>query len=103
MAKVLDDFFADGKMGQLRAERRTFVHYRVSGRIAQTGEKIIMGIYFKAEGAIKPFSIDRMTMERRDHESVEQLGVISKINDSYRESHGLASSNALDETGKCFG
>lgn len=28
--------------------------------------------------------------------TLEQLGVISALNDSYRESHGLASSNALD-------
>lgn len=28
--------------------------------------------------------------------TLEQLGVISVLNDNYRESHGLASSNALD-------
>lgn len=39
--------------------------------------------------------------ETEDEYTLEQLGVISALNDSYRESHGLASSNALD-SGKCI-
>ena len=44
----------------------------------------------------KTFGIDRMTWNGDTMNTLEQLGVISALNDSYRESHGLASSNALD-------
>lgn len=65
------------------------------GQNTQTGEKIVIGIYFKLNSD-KTFGIDRMTWNGDTMNTLEQLGVISALNDSYRESHGLASSNALD-------
>ena len=55
----------------------------------------MIGIYFKLNSD-KTFGIDRMTWNGDTMNTLEQLGVISALNDSYRESHGLASSNALD-------
>lgn len=95
MGEVLDDFFADGKWDNYEQNGVTYVSYTGIGQNTQTGEKIEIGIYFKLNSD-KTFGIDRMTWNGDTMNTLEQLGVISALNDSYRESHGLASSNALD-------
>ena len=95
MGEVLDDFFADGKWDNYEQNGVTYVSYTGIGQNTQTGEKIVIGIYFKLNSD-KTFGIDRMTWNGDTMNTLEQLGVISALNDSYRESHGLASSNALD-------
>ena len=95
VGEVLDDFFADGKWDNYEQNDVTYVSYTGIGQNTQTGEKIVIGIYFKLNSD-KTFGIDRMTWNGDTMNTLEQLGVISALNDSYRESHGLASSNALD-------
>ena len=95
VGEVLDDFFADGKWDNYEQNGVTYVSYTGIGQNTQTGEKIVIGIYFKLNSD-KTFGIDRMTWNGDTMNTLEQLGVISALNDSYRESHGLASSNALD-------
>lgn len=95
VGEVLDDFFADGKWDNYEQNGVTYVSYTGIGQNTQTGEKIEIGIYFKLNSD-KTFGIDRMTWNGDTMNTLEQLGVISALNDSYRESHGLASSNALD-------
>ena len=95
VGEVLDDFFADGKWDNYEQNGVTYVSYTGIGQNTQTGEKIVIGIYFKLNND-KTFGIDRMTWNGDTMNTLEQLGVISALNDSYRESHGLASSNALD-------
>ena len=95
VGEVLDDFFADGKWDNYEQNGVTYVSYTSIGQNTQTGEKIVIGIYFKLNSD-KTFGIDRMTWNGDTMNTLEQLGVISALNDSYRESHGLASSNALD-------
>lgn len=95
VGEVLDDFFADGKWDNYEQTGVTYVSYTGIGQNTQTGEKIVIGIYFKLNSD-KTFGIDRMTWNGDTMNTLEQLGVISALNDSYRESHGLASSNALD-------
>ena len=95
VGEVLDDFFADGKWDSYEQNGVTYVSYTGIGQNTQTGEKIVIGIYFKLNSD-KTFGIDRMTWNGDTMNTLEQLGVISALNDSYRESHGLASSNALD-------
>ena len=95
VGEVLDDFFADGKWDNYEQNGVTYVSYTGIGQNTQTGEKIVIGIYFKLNSD-KTFGIDRMTWNGDTMNTLAQLGVISALNDSYRESHGLASSNALD-------
>ena len=95
VGEVLDDFFADGKWDNYEQNGVTYVSYTGIGQNTQTGEKIVIGIYFKLNSD-KTFGIDRMTWNGDTMNTLEQLGVISALNDSYREDHGLASSNALD-------
>ena len=95
VGEVLDDFFADGKWDNYEQNGVTYVSYTGIGQNTQTGEKIVIGIYFKLNSD-KTFGIDRMTWNGDTMNTLEQLGVISALNDSYREAHGLASSNALD-------
>ena len=95
VGEVLDDFFADGKWDNYEQNGVTYVSYTGLGQNTQTGEKIEISIYFKLNSD-KTFGIDRMTWNGDTMNTLEQLGVISALNDSYRESHGLASSNALD-------
>lgn len=95
VGEVLDDFFADGKWDNYEQNGVTYVSYTGIGQNTQTGEKIEISIYFKLNSD-KTFGIDRMTWNGDTMNTLEQLGVISALNDSYRESHGLASSNALD-------
>ena len=95
VGEVLDDFFADGKWDNYEQNGVTYVSYTGIGQNTQTGDKIVIGIYFKLNSD-KTFGIDRMTWNGDTMNTLEQLGVISALNDSYRESHGLASSNALD-------
>lgn len=93
VGEVLDGFFANGKWENYEQDGVTFVHYSGECVNTQTGEEIIMGIYFKLKED-KSFSIDRMTMDGETMNLLEQYAVLSKISDSY---HGIASSNALDE------
>ena len=93
VGEVLDDFFADGKWDNYEQNGVTYVSYSGECVNTQTGEEIIMGIYFKLKED-KSFSIDRMTMDGETMNLLEQYAVLSKISDSY---HGIASSNALDE------
>lgn len=93
VGEVLDGFFANGKWENYEQDGVTFVHYSGECVSTQTGEEIIMGIYFKLKED-KSFSIDRMTMDGETMNLLEQYAVLSKISDSY---HGIASSNALDE------
>ena len=95
VGEVLDDFFTDGKWDNYEQNGVTYVSYTGIGQNTQTGEKIEISIYFKLNND-KTFGIDRMTWNGDAMNTLEQLGVISALNDSYRESHGLASSNALD-------
>lgn len=95
VGEVLDDFFTDGKWDNYEQNGVTYVSYTGIGQNTQTGEKIEISIYFKLNSD-KTFGIDRMTWNGDTMNTLEQLGVISALNDSYRESHGLASSNALD-------
>ena len=95
VGEVLDDFFTDGKWDNYEQNGVTYVSYTGIGQNTQTAEKIEISIYFKLNND-KTFGIDRMTWNGDTMNTLEQLGVISALNDSYRESHGLASSNALD-------
>ena len=96
VGEVLDDFFANGTWENYEQDGVTFVHYSGECVSTQTGEEIIMGIYFKLKED-KSFSIDRMTMDGETMNLLEQYAVLSKISDSYCKDHGIASSNALDE------
>ena len=96
VGEVLDGFFANGKWENYEQDGVTFVHYSGECVNTQTGEEIIMGIYFKLKED-KSFSIDRMTMDGETMNLLEQYAVLSKISDSYCKDHGIASSNALDE------
>ena len=93
---MLDGFFANGKWENYEQDGVTFVHYSGECVNTQTGEELIMGIYFKLKGD-KSFSIDRMTMDGETMNLLEQYAVLSKISNSYCNDHGIASSNALDE------
>ena len=95
VGEVLDDFFTDGKWDNYEQNGVTYVSYTGIGQNTQTGEKIEISIYFKLNND-KTFGIDRMTWNGDTMNTLEQLGGISALNDSYRESHDLASSNALD-------
>ena len=95
VGEVLDDFFADGKWDNYEQGGVTYVSYTGTGENTRTGEKVVVSIYFKLNSD-KTFGIDRMTWNGDTMNTLEQLGVVSALNDSYRESHGLASSNALD-------
>ena len=96
VGEVLDGFFANGKWENYEQDGVTFVHYSGECVNTQTGEEIIMGIYFKLKED-KSFSIDRMTMDGETMNLLEQYAVLSKISDSYCKDHGIASNNALDE------
>lgn len=96
VGEVLDGFFANGKWENYEQDGVTFVHYSGKCVNTQTGEELIMGIYFKLKED-KSFSIDRMTMDGETMNLLEQYAVLSKISDSYCKDHGIASSNALDE------
>ena len=96
VGEVLDGFFANGKWENYEQDGVTFVHYSGECVNTQTGEEIIMGIYFKLKED-KSFSIDRMTMDGETMNLLERYAVLSKINESYCKNHGIASSNALDD------
>lgn len=96
VGEVLDGFFANGEWENYEQDGVTFVHYSGECVNTQTGEEIVMGIYFKLKED-KSFSIDRMTMDGETMNLLEQYAVLSKISDSYCKDHGIASSNALDE------
>ena len=95
VGEVLDDFFANGKWENYEQDGVTFVHYSGECANTQTGEKIIMGFYFKLED--DSFSIDRMTWAGETMNLLERYAVLSKISESYCQNHGIASSNALDD------
>ena len=83
VGEVLDDFFADGKWDNYEQNGVTYVSYTGIGQNTQTGEKIEISIYFKLNND-KTFGIDRMTWNGDTMNTLEQLGVISALNDSYR-------------------
>ena len=95
VGEVLDDFFANGKWENYEQDGVTFVHYSGECANTQTGEKTIMGFYFKLED--DSFSIDRMTWDGETMNLLERYAVLSKISESYCQNHGIASSNALDD------
>lgn len=95
VGEVLDDFFANGKWENYEQDGVTFVHYSGECANTQTGEKTIMGFYFKLED--DSFSIDRMTWDGETMNLLERYAVLSKISESYCKNHGIASSNALDD------
>ena len=95
VGEVLDDFFANGKWGNYEQDGVTFVHYSGECANTQTGEKIIMGFYFKLDD--DSFSIDRMTWDGETMNLLERYAVLSKISESYCKNHGIASSNAMDD------
>lgn len=95
VGEVLDDFFANGKWENYEQDGVTFVHYSGECANTQTGEKIIMGFYFKLED--DSFSIDRMTWAGETMNLLERYAVLSKISESYCQNHGIASSNALED------
>ena len=61
VGEVLDEFFANGKWENYEQDGVTFVHYSGECANTQTGEKIVMGFYFKLDD--DSFSIDRMTWD----------------------------------------
>ena len=73
----------------------TFVHYSGECVSTQTGEKVIVGIYFKLNDD-SSFEIDRMTWNGETMNLLKQNEVLSEIGDSYCKDHGIASSNALE-------
>lgn len=95
VGEVLDDFFANGKWENYEQDGVTFVHYSGECANTQTGEKIVMGFYFKLDD--DSFNIDRMTWDGETMNMLEQYAVLSKLNESYCQNHGIASSNALDD------
>lgn len=95
VGEVLDDFFANGKWENYEQDGVTFVHYSGECANTQTGEKTIMGFYFKLDD--DSFSIDRMTWDGETMNLLERYAVLSKISESYCKNHGIASSNALDD------
>ena len=95
VGEVLDDFFANGKWENYEQDGVTFVHYSGECANTQTGEKIVMGFYFKLDD--DSFSIDRMTWDGETMNLLERYAVLSKINESYCKNHGIASSNALND------
>ena len=95
VGEVLDDFFANGKWENYEQDGVTFGHYSGECANTQTGEKTIMGFYFKLED--DSFSIDRMTWDGETMNLLERYAVLSKISESYCKNHGIASSNALDD------
>lgn len=95
VGEVLDEFFANGKWENYEQDGVTFVHYSGECANTQTGEKIVMGFYFKLDD--DSFSIDRMTWDGETMNLLEQYAVLSKINESYCKNHGIASSNALND------
>ena len=58
--EVLDDFFANGKWENYEQDGEAFIHYSGECVSTQTGEKVIVGIYFKLNDD-SSFEIDRMT------------------------------------------
>lgn len=95
VGEVLDDFFANGKWENYEQDGVTFVHYSGECANTQTGEKIIMGFYFKLDD--DSFNIDRMTWDGETMNLLERYAVLSKISESYCKNHGIASSNAMDD------
>lgn len=93
--EVLDDFFANGKWENYEQDGVTFVHYSGECVSTQTGEKVIVGIYFKLNDD-SSFEIDRMTWNGETMNLLKQNEVLSEIGDSYCKDHGIASSNAID-------
>lgn len=89
VGEVLDDFFANGKWENYEQDGVTFVHYSGECANTQTGEKTIMGFYFKLED--DSFSIDRMTWDGETMNLLERYAVLSKISESYCKNHGIAS------------
>ena len=96
VGEVLDDFFANGKWENYEQDGVTFVHYSGECTSTQTGEKAVVGIYFKLNDD-SSFEIDRMTMDGETMNLLRQNITLSEISNSYCNDHGIASSNALDE------
>ena len=96
VGEVLDDFFANGTWENYEQDGVTFVNYSGECVSTQTGEKAIVGIYFKLndDGS---FEIDRMTMDGETMNLLRQNITLSEISNSYCNDHGIASSNALDD------
>ena len=95
VGEVLDDFFANGKWDNYEQNGTTFVSYTGEGAGAETGEKVVIGIYFKLEED-NSFSIDRMTWNGDTMNLLDQNDVLSTVNESYCKKHGLASNSLLD-------
>lgn len=95
VGEVLDDFFANGTWENYEQDGVTFVHYSGECVSTQTGEKSTVGIYFKLNDD-SSFEIDRMTMDGETMNLLRQNIALSEISNSYCESHGLASNNAID-------
>ena len=95
VGEVLDDFFANGRWDNFRQDGATYVRYIGEGTNTKTGDRIVIGIYFKLKDD-GTSEIDHMTWNGDSMGTLEQLGMISALNDSYRKSHGLAASNTLD-------
>lgn len=95
IGEVLDEFFANGKWDNYEQSGMTFVSYTGERTNAETGEKVVVGIYFK-QAKDGSFSIDRMTLDGDTMNLLGQYAVLSAANESYCKNHGIASSSPLD-------
>ena len=95
VGEVLDDFFSDGKWDNFQQDGVTIVRYTGTGVDTENGEKVIVSIYFKRKDD-GTGEIDRISWNGETLSELEQIGVILTLSNSYCESHGLASSNAID-------
>ena len=73
----------------------TIVRYTGTGVDTENGEKVIVSIYFKRKDD-GTGEIDRISWNGETLSELEQIGVILTLSNSYCGSHGLASSNAID-------
>ena len=95
VGEVLDDFFSDGKWDNFQQDGVTIVRYTGTGVDTENGEKVIVSLYFKRKDD-GTGEIDRISWNGETLSELEQVGVILTLSNSYCESHGLASSNAID-------
>ena len=96
VGEVLDDFFSDGKWDNFQQDGVTFVRYTGTGADTKNGEKAMVSIYFKLKDD-GTGEIDRISWNGETLSELEQIGIILTLSNSYCESHGFASSNALDD------
>lgn len=96
VGEVLDDFFSDGKWDNFQQDGVTFVRYTGTGADTKNGERVMVSIYFnlKDDGTGE---IDRISWNGETLSELKQIGIILTLSNSYCESHGLASSNALND------